>query len=120
MWQNPSLQQLGWAALLGTAGSIGHFWTSRALGTADATVVAPFDYLRLPIVALIAFIAFREVPSVRVWLGGGVIAASSLYIAQREGRPREPGGLRVRRAGHGFGGFEARALVAFACEVRTP
>jgi drug/metabolite transporter (DMT)-like permease len=39
-------------------------------------------------VALIAFLAFGEVPGVWVWLGGGVIAASSIYIAQREGRAK--------------------------------
>lgn len=88
VWQNPSLGQLGWAALLGAAGSTGHFCMSRALATADATVVAPLDYLRLPIVALIAFIAFGEVPGVWVWLGGAVIAASSVYIAQREARTK--------------------------------
>jgi drug/metabolite transporter (DMT)-like permease len=86
VWQNPSLGQLGWAALLGAAGSAGHICMSRALAAADATVVAPLDYLRLPIVALIAFLAFGEVPNVWVWIGGGVIAASSIYIAQREGR----------------------------------
>ena len=102
VWRNPSLEQLGWAALLGAAGSAGHFCMSRALATADATLVAPFDYLRLPIVALIAFIAFGEVPSVWVWIGGGVIAASSIYIAQREGRAKgvtgvspAPGGTSV-------------------------
>jgi drug/metabolite transporter (DMT)-like permease len=84
VWRNPSLGQLGWAALLGAAGSTGHFCMSRALATADATVVAPLDYLRLPIVALIAFIVFGEVPGIWVWLGGAVIAASSIYIAQRE------------------------------------
>jgi drug/metabolite transporter (DMT)-like permease len=88
VWQNPTLEQLGWAALLGAAGSTGHICMSRALATADATLVAPFDYLRLPIVALIAFLAFGEVPNVWVWIGGAVIAASSIYIAQREGRPR--------------------------------
>ena len=61
---------------------------SRALATADATVVAPLDYLRLPIVALIAFIAFGEVPGIWVWLGGAVIAASSIYTAQREARAK--------------------------------
>jgi drug/metabolite transporter (DMT)-like permease len=88
VWQNPSLEQLGWAALLGAAGSTGHLCMSRALATADATVVAPLDYLRLPIVALIAFIAFGEVPGIWVWLGGAVIAASSIYIAQREARSK--------------------------------
>jgi len=102
VWQNPTLGQLGWAALLGAAGSTGHFCMSRALASADATVVAPFDYLRLPTVALIAFIAFGEVPGMWVWVGGAVIAASSIYIAQREARARgapdasaAPGGPHV-------------------------
>ena len=86
VWQTPTLEQLGWAALLGAAGSTGHICMSRALAAADATLVAPLDYLRLPIVALIAFLAFGEVPNVWVWIGGGVIAASSIYIAQREAR----------------------------------
>lgn len=86
VWQNPTAAELGWAALLGAAGSVGHICMSRALATADASVIAPFDYLRLPIVALIAFVAFGEVPGVCVWIGGAVIAASSIYIAQREAR----------------------------------
>jgi drug/metabolite transporter (DMT)-like permease len=99
VWQNPSLEQLGWAALLGAAGSTGHFCMSRALATADATVVAPLDYLRLPIVALIAFIAFGEVPGVWVWLGGAVIAASSVYIAQREARTKGAPNVSVAPGG---------------------
>jgi drug/metabolite transporter (DMT)-like permease len=100
VWQNPTVGQLGWAALMGAAGSAGHFCMSRALASADATVVAPLDYLRLPIVALVAFIVFGEVPGVWVWVGGAVIAGSSIYIAQRESRakgaptvsPATPGG----------------------------
>ena len=86
VWRDPSLAQLGCAALLGAAGSVGHICMARALAAADASLVAPLDYLRLPIVALIAFVAFGEVPGVWVWLGGGVIAASSIYLARRESR----------------------------------
>lgn len=86
VWQTPSLEQLGWAALLGAAGSTGHVCMSRALATTDATLVVPFDYLRLPIVALIAFAVFGQAPDLWVWIGGGVIAASGIYIARREGR----------------------------------
>jgi drug/metabolite transporter (DMT)-like permease len=103
VWQNPGLEQLGWAALLGAAGSTGHLCMSRALATADATVVAPLDYLRLPIVALIAFIAFGEVPGIWVWLGGAVIAASSIYIAQREARSK---GVASAAAASGGAHFE--------------
>jgi drug/metabolite transporter (DMT)-like permease len=86
VWQTPTLAQLGFAALLGAAGSTGHICMSRALAAADASLVAPLDYLRLPIVALIAFLAFGEVPNAWVWIGAAVIAASSIYIAHREAR----------------------------------
>lgn len=86
VWQTPTLEQLGWLGLLGISGSVGHICVARSLAVADAGLIAPFDYLRLPVVALIAFFAFGEVPDVWVWVGGGVIAASSLYIAHREAR----------------------------------
>ena len=88
VWQDPTLVELGWAALLGLAGTLGHVCLTRALAAADATVVIPFDYLRLPAVALIAFLAFGEEPSVWTWIGGAVIAASSLYMTLREARLR--------------------------------
>jgi drug/metabolite transporter (DMT)-like permease len=98
VWQAPSWEQLGIAALLGATGSIGHICMSRALAAADASLVAPLDYLRLPIVALIAFLAFGEVPNAWVWLGAAVIAASSIYIAQREARLKGAPRLPVARS----------------------
>jgi drug/metabolite transporter (DMT)-like permease len=88
VWQTPDLAQLGLAALLGLAGTLGHLCLTRALATADATVVVPFDYLRLPAVALIAYLVFGEVPVIWTWIGGLIIAASSLYITLREARLR--------------------------------
>jgi drug/metabolite transporter (DMT)-like permease len=88
VWQTPDLAQLGYAALLGLAGTLGHLCLTRALATADATVVVPFDYLRLPAVALIAYLVFGEVPVIWTWIGGLIIAASSLYITLREARLR--------------------------------
>jgi drug/metabolite transporter (DMT)-like permease len=91
VWQSPTLGQLGLAALLGLAGTLGHLCLTRALGSADATVVVPFDYLRLPAVALIAYLVFAEVPAIWTWIGGGIIAASSLYMTLREYRLRREG-----------------------------
>jgi len=59
---------------------------TRALASADASFVVPFDYLRLPLVAAFAYVAFGEVPGVWLWLGGGLIAASGIYLAHRESR----------------------------------
>jgi drug/metabolite transporter (DMT)-like permease len=98
VWQTPTWEQLGFAALLGAAGSAGHICMSRALAVADATLVAPLDYLRLPIVALIAFLAFGEVPNAWVWIGAAVIAASSIYIAHREARLKGAPSVPAARA----------------------
>jgi drug/metabolite transporter (DMT)-like permease len=59
---------------------------TRALASADASFVVPFDYLRLPLVAAFAYVAFGEVPDLWIWLGGGLIAASGIYLAHRESR----------------------------------
>lgn len=88
VWQEPTLAQLGWAALLGFAGTLAHYCMSRALGNADTTVVVPFDYLRLPAVALMAYVVLGEVPSAWIWLGGAVIAASGGYVTYREAQLR--------------------------------
>jgi drug/metabolite transporter (DMT)-like permease len=88
VWQQPSLAEIGFAALLGLAGTLGHLCLTRALANADATVVVPFDYLRLPVVALIAYLAFAEVPAIWTWIGGAIIAASSVYMTLREAKLR--------------------------------
>jgi drug/metabolite transporter (DMT)-like permease len=48
--------------------------------------VVPFEFLRLPFAALVAYLWFAEVPSVWTWLGGALIFGTSIYIAQREAR----------------------------------
>lgn len=90
VWVTPTAEQLVFAAALGIAGSAGHFCLTRALTIADATVVVPFDYLRLPLVAAIAYVVFGQAPDLWTWVGGGVIAASGIYIAHREASTRGP------------------------------
>ncbi|MGI9510008.1 MAG: DMT family transporter [Geminicoccaceae bacterium] len=84
VWEWPSLELWGIAILFGAVGTLGHYCLTRALSTADASSVMPFDYLRLPFVALIAYIAFGETADIWTWLGGGLIAAGALYNTSRE------------------------------------
>lgn len=84
VWQTPSWEALGWLALLAACGTGGHYCMTRAFGLADLTVVMPFDFTRLPISALLAFLIFAEVPTIWTWIGGAVIFASTFYIARRE------------------------------------
>lgn len=84
VWQWPSWHALGLVALLGLCATIGHQTFTRALAACDASYVLPFDFVRLPMVALIAFFAFGEVPDHWTWIGGGIIVAATVYIARRE------------------------------------
>lgn len=57
---------------------------SRAFEAADASLVIPFDYSRLPFVALVGWVVFGELVSPITWLGAAFIIGSALYVAYRE------------------------------------
>ena len=61
---------------------------TRAFSIADTMYLMPFDYLRLPQVAFLGWMFFGEPTDVYTWVGGAIIAASSLYVAHREARVR--------------------------------
>jgi drug/metabolite transporter (DMT)-like permease len=69
----------GWAA---------HFCQARAFAAADASAVMPFDFLRLPIAALMAWLAFAETTDLWTWVGAVVIFAAAWYGARRETRAK--------------------------------
>jgi drug/metabolite transporter (DMT)-like permease len=44
----------------------------------------PFEFIKLPMIAILAYLVFAEQPTVWTWLGGTVIFASTAYISIRE------------------------------------
>jgi drug/metabolite transporter (DMT)-like permease len=57
---------------------------NRAIKMVELTAALPYDFTRLPFVALIGYIAFNQTPDSWTWAGAGVIFASTLYITHRE------------------------------------
>ncbi|HEX6979779.1 MAG TPA: DMT family transporter [Alphaproteobacteria bacterium] len=84
VWTNPPLHTWIWIALLGLCGTAGHQAFTRAFAISDASALLAFDYAKLPIVALIAWLAFGEAPDVWTWIGAAVIVGATVYIARRE------------------------------------
>ncbi len=41
-----------WIAVVALAGTVSHYCLSKAISLADATIVMPMDFLRLPLTAL--------------------------------------------------------------------
>jgi drug/metabolite transporter (DMT)-like permease len=90
VWSTPTAEQLAWLVAIGVLGAITQRTLSRAYAAADVTLVTVIDFLRLPIAALIGLAAFGEWPVVWVWVGGGVIVASSIILTRREAADHAP------------------------------
>jgi drug/metabolite transporter (DMT)-like permease len=85
-WRIPDAA--GWLLLIaiGILGTLSWLTQTRAYFLIDASAVVPFEFLRLPLAALVAFLWFAEVPSVWTWLGGALIFGATVYITEREAR----------------------------------
>ncbi len=80
----PRWSDLPFIVAIGATGTAAHYFQSNALKRADASFVAPFDFLRLPLGALCGYFLFHDSPSDWVWLGAALIFASTFWIAKRE------------------------------------
>jgi drug/metabolite transporter (DMT)-like permease len=83
-WVWPPAETWWLILLLGALGTLGHQLFTRAYAIADASAMAPLDFAKLPFAALIAWLAYGEVPDAMMWVGAAVIACSTAYIAHRE------------------------------------
>lgn len=83
-WTMPTVDNLIWLAGMGTLGTLGHIFLTRAFAAADASIVLPFDFAKMPIAVLIGWFVFGEPTDVWTWVGATVIVASTGYIARRE------------------------------------
>lgn len=60
VWEQPRLEHTPWLLLIGVAGISAHYCLIRALLHADATVVIPMDFLRLPMVTIAGYLLYDE------------------------------------------------------------
>ncbi len=88
VWVTPTPMQLGLLALQGVLGALNMTLITRAFAMANASYLAPLDFLRLPVVAVMAFLFFGEVAPVTTWIGAATIFIATLAAA---------GGARLRR-----------------------
>jgi len=89
VWKTPSWSDLPLIFALGTLQLLAGLFHAYSVRAADARVVQPFNFVRLPASVLIAFILFSELPSPWTWLGATLIFASSYYVLYKEGAKKE-------------------------------
>ncbi|MEM8578736.1 MAG: DMT family transporter [Pseudomonadota bacterium] len=89
----PDARTLPWVVLIGLAGLTAHFCLTTALSLAPATVVVPLDFARLPTIAIIGMLLYKEALDIWVFVGALVIFAGNYLNIWTETRakPQEPG-----------------------------
>ncbi|MGH6954740.1 MAG: DMT family transporter [Alphaproteobacteria bacterium] len=87
-WGAPTLAALGWTAAVAVVGTAGHLALAWAYRAAEASFVAPIEYMQLALAALVGYAVFAEIPDRWTWIGGGMIVASAALLARSERRRR--------------------------------
>jgi drug/metabolite transporter (DMT)-like permease len=87
-WAMPSL--LDWIIMsgLGLVWAAGMYFIARAYSVALASVVAPFEYIALPINVMWGFVLWQELPRLATWAGAALTLFSGMYILYRERKER--------------------------------
>lgn len=70
---------------LGVFGGGGHYCLTKAYESGAAAIISPFNYLQLVGAIITGYLLFGDLPDEMTLIGAGIIVASGLYIAHREG-----------------------------------
>jgi drug/metabolite transporter (DMT)-like permease len=88
LWQPLAWADLIWLTLVAITGLSAHYGIQRAFQLADATVVLPMDFLRLPLIALVGFLLYGEALDLAVLVGAALIVGGNYQNLSRERRRR--------------------------------
>jgi drug/metabolite transporter (DMT)-like permease len=83
VWHWPTAVTWGWVAVVAFCGTYSHYCFARAMEHADATVVVPMDFLRVPLTALVGWLVYAERVDLYTALGVGLILAGNLLNVLR-------------------------------------
>ena len=83
-WSWPSSNHYLILILIGASSAFGGFFISQAYRISEAAVVAPFEYIALPIAIFWGVIVFGDWPDKTTFVGITLILGSGLYIIWRE------------------------------------
>ncbi len=86
-WQWPEAHNWIYVAIVALAGTGSHYCLSKAISLADATIVMPMDFLRLPLTALVGYSIYNE--GLDAWsVAGGlmILAANTINLVKASRR----------------------------------
>ena len=83
-WITPGWDDLPWLCCVGVTATVAQFAITRAVATAEARIIQPLDFVRLPFAAGIAWVVFGEGSDIWTWVGAAIIFAAASYVLRME------------------------------------
>jgi len=80
-WSSPHSYNYVWIAVVALAGTGSHYCLSKAISLADATIIMPLDFMRLPLTAVLGLLIYNE--GIDAWsVAGGllILAANTINL----------------------------------------
>lgn len=84
VWEPVTLDGIALAALIAGLSLIGHVLMVRALGKAQVSALAPYEFAQLLTAVAFGIAVLGEWPDRWTWIGSAVILGASVYIVRRE------------------------------------
>jgi len=84
-WHTPPASDIPMILVMGVTAWMAHMCLAQAMKRADASVIIPMEFIRLPITAIGAYIFFAEVPGAWTMLGAAVIFFGTWQLTRKEG-----------------------------------
>ncbi len=83
-WVWPPLEDLAIMAGIGFGSAAGGYLISQGYRLSEAALIAPFEYVALPLAVFWSVLIWADWPAPLSWLGIALIASGGLYIFYRE------------------------------------
>jgi drug/metabolite transporter (DMT)-like permease len=82
VWMQPDLITWGLLILQGVLGALNMGLVTKAFSMAEASLLVPIDFLRLPFVAVLGYLMFGQIVPLSTWLGGAAIFVATILMAR--------------------------------------
>ncbi|MES0884346.1 DMT family transporter [Roseibium sp. SCP14] len=86
-WVLPTASDAVLIAICGVIAAFGFYCLAQGYKVAPVSLVAPFEFVSMPLAVFWGFLVWSEVPSLLTLSGILVIIVSGVYLLQREARP---------------------------------
>jgi drug/metabolite transporter (DMT)-like permease len=84
VWRTPTAQVWPWIGVIALCGTYSHYCMTQALRHADAMMIVPMDFLRVPLTAVAGWLVYDERIDLFTVVGAGLILVANLLNLRRQ------------------------------------